>query len=241
MLVRLNKMIANSGIASRREADRLIGLGKVKVNGQIVRTLGTKIDPRKDRVEVAGRAVQPVSRKLYLMLNKPPGYLVTRRDPQGRPCVIDLIPEGLRIVFPVGRLDLDSEGLLLLTNDGELANRLMHPRSQIIKHYRVKVMGQPSETSLAVLQRGIFLDGKRTAPARIVLKQPGGKHSWLDVEIHEGRKREVRRLFASQGSRVVRLKRLHYAGLGLGKLKSGTWRHLRPSEIRKLKAQVGLE
>jgi pseudouridine synthase len=240
MQIRLNKYIAQSGAASRREADRLIESGRVMVNGRIVRTLGTTIDDLKDRVEVGGRAVRPLDQRIYLMLHKPPGYLVTRKDPHNRPNVMALLPPGLRAVFPVGRLDLDSEGLLLLTNDGELAHRLMHPRYGIIKHYRVKVKGRPAEASLSKLRQGINIDGKKTAPARIVLVSAGTHSSVLDVEIHEGRKREIRRMFESQGNPVQTLKRLRFAGLPLGKLKAGTWRHLRSDEVRKLKTQVGL-
>ena len=240
MQIRLNKYIAQSGMASRREADRLIESGRVRVNGRIVRTLGTKIDGLKDKVEVEGQAVRPLEDKVYLMLNKPPGYLVTRKDPHDRPSVMGLLPPGLGGVFPVGRLDLDSEGLLLLTNDGQLAHRLLHPRYGVIKHYRVKVKGRPTEASLMRLRRGIHLDGKKTAPARIDLVSPVARGSVLDVEIHEGRKREVRRMFESQGNPVLTLKRLRFAGLSLGKLKAGTWRHLRAGEVKKLKTLVGL-
>lgn len=240
MLVRLNKYIAQSGTSSRREADRLISDGKVRVNGRIVRTLGQKIDSDKDVVEVGGRTIQLPVDKIYLMLNKPPGCLVTRKDPYHRPTVMDLVPPLASGIFPVGRLDLDSEGLLLLTNDGELAHRLMHPRYGAKKLYRIKVKDRPAQASLDTLRQGIYLDGKKTAPARIKLVSLGASHSWLDVEIHEGRKREVRRLFESQGHPVLLLKRLQFAGLSLGRLAPGAWRVLSPTEIRALKKQVGL-
>ncbi|MGB2906554.1 MAG: pseudouridine synthase [Candidatus Aminicenantaceae bacterium] len=240
MLVRLNKYIAQSGTSSRREADRLISDGKVRVNGRIVQTLGQKINSDKDVVEVGGRTIQPPETKVYLMLHKPSGCLVTRKDPYHRPTVMDLVPPLASGIFPVGRLDLDSEGLLLLTNDGELAHRLMHPRYGVKKLYRIKVKDQPSPAILDTLRQGIYLDGKKTAPARITPVSLGDRHSWLDVEIHEGRKREVRRLFESQGYPVLSLKRLQFAGLSLGRLAPGAWRVLSPAEIRALKKQAGL-
>ena len=240
MLIRLNKYIAQSGACSRREADRLIEQGKVKVNGRVQRVLGQKIESDRDAVEVEGRIIQPPQELAYLMLHKPPGYLVTRKDPQRRATVLDLLPLTAEGLFPVGRLDLNSEGLLLLTNDGELAHRLMHPRYEIKKLYRVKVKAWPSQASLDALRKGIYLDGRKTAPARIKPVSLGPRHSWLDVEIHEGRKREVRRLFESQGHPVLELKRLRFGGLSLGKLAPGAWRSLSPNEIRGLKRLVGL-
>jgi len=240
MLVRLNKYISQSGTSSRREADRLISDGKVRVNGRIVQTLGQKIDSVKDVVEVGGRTIHLPEDKIYLMLNKPPGCLVTRKDPYHRPTVMDLVPPMASGIFPVGRLDLDSEGLLLLTNDGELAYRLMHPRYNVKKLYRIKVKDRPAKASLDMLRQGIYLDGKKTAPARIEPVSLGARHSWLDVEIHEGRKREVRRLFESQGHPVLILQRLQFAGLSLGRLAPGAWRALSPAEIQALKKQVGL-
>ncbi|MFA9453602.1 MAG: pseudouridine synthase [Candidatus Aminicenantaceae bacterium] len=240
MLVRLNKYIAQSGTSSRRAADRLISDGKVRVNGRIVRTLGQKINSDKDVVEVEGRTIQLPEDKVYLMLHKPSGCLVTRKDPYHRPTVMDLVPPLASGIFPVGRLDLDSEGLLLLTNDGELAHRLLHPRYGVKKLYRIKVKDRPAPAILDTLRQGIYLDGKKTAPARITPVSLGDRHSWLDVEIHEGRKREVRRLFESQGYPVLSLKRLQFAGLSLERLAPGAWRVLSPAEIRALKKQAGL-
>lgn len=240
MQVRLNKYIAQSGLASRRAADRLISEGKVKINGSVVRTLGHKIDTDRDRVEVDGRTVHPSEDKVYLMLHKPPGCLVTRKDPFQRPTVMELLPPRASSVFPIGRLDLESEGLLLLTNDGELAHRLMHPRYGVKKLYRVKVKGRPAEANLEALRRGVYLYGKKTAPARVKPVSLGAGHSWLEVEIHEGRKREVRRMFESQGHIVLVLKRLRFAGLSLGRLGPGCWRDLSEPEIRALKKRVGL-
>lgn len=235
MLIRLNKYIAQSGFASRREADRLISEGRVRVNGQVILTLGHKIAAATDRVEVGQHVIQPAAGLVYVVLNKPPGWIVTRKDPHNRPTVMQLLPTKLSGLFPVGRLDYNSEGILLLTNDGEMANRLLHPRYAIKKLYQVKVLGGPSAKLLEVLRRGIYLDGKKTAPARIVLKSRGSKHSWLQVEVHEGRKREVRRLFKSIGHPVLILKRLRFAGLSLGSLKPGEWRFLTQAEIRELR------
>lgn len=240
MLIRLNKYIAQSGIASRREADRLISEGKVRVNGQVILTLGHKIEADTDRVMVGQQAIHPVASPVYMVLNKPPGLIVTRKDPHNRPTVMQLLPAKLSGLFPVGRLDFNSEGLLLLTNDGDLANRLLHPRYGIKKLYRVKVLGSPDAKSLEALRRGVYLDGKKTAPAKIVLKSRGSRHSWLQVEIQEGRKRELRRMFMSIGHPVSILKRLRFAGLTLGSLKPGEWRYLTQEEIRELRERTGI-
>jgi pseudouridine synthase len=174
------------------------------------------------------------------MLNKPKGYLVTLKDNFGRPTVMNLLSNLKKRVFPVGRLDFDSEGLLLLTNDGELANRLTHPRYNIKKVYLVKVKGEPDSAKLSKLKKGVFLEGKKTAPAKVTLLESNPKRSHLRIEIHEGRKREVRRMFEFIGHRVLKLVRVDFAGLKIGKLKSGTWRFLRQQEIKKLKEQVNL-
>jgi pseudouridine synthase len=239
--IRLNKFLAQAGVASRREADRLITQGRVTVNGEVILTLGHKIDHMKDKIEVDGRKIEKDESQVYLMLNKPPGCLVSLKDPWGRPTIKDLLPSLKSRVFPVGRLDYESEGLLLLTNDGELAFRLMHPRFQIKKVYQVKVKGEPDSTKLSRLEKGILLDGKRTAPAKIRVLAVSPKESFLSIEIHEGRKREVRRMFEAVGHRTKKLLRIRFDGLSLGKLKRGKWRYLRPEEIETLKNQVGLE
>jgi len=235
MKVRLNKYIAQSGVASRREADRLIEAGRVKVNGKVISELGSKIEDREDRVWVDGKTIKPVEETIYLMLNKPLGYLVTRKDPFKRTTIFNLLLEEFPRVFPVGRLDYDSEGLLLLTNDGELTNRLLHPRYNIKKVYRVKVKGTPDSSAIDRLAKGIYLDNKKTSPA--VIRKLGGSNqvTILSFEIHEGRKREVRRMCEAIGCPVMQLKRIKFAGLVLGKLKSGQWRHLSPAEVKNLK------
>lgn len=240
MEIRLNKFLSQAGIASRREADRMIAEGRVKVNSKVVFELGHKIDDQKDKVEVNGRKVKKEQALIYLMLNKPKGYLVTLKDPIQRPTVKDLVVALKKKVIPVGRLDYDSEGLLLLTNDGELAYRLTHPRYKIRKTYLVKVKGEPNLSKLSKLEKGIFLDGKKTASAKVLLLEGNPKKSLLKIEIHEGRKREVRRMCEFIGHRVLKLTRIGFAGLKLERLKSGKWRFLKPEEIKKLKKQVRL-
>ncbi|MBE0461422.1 MAG: rRNA pseudouridine synthase [Candidatus Aminicenantes bacterium] len=241
MQIRLNKFLAQAGIASRREADRFISEGRVKVNGKIVRTLGVKIEEETDTVEVDGRRVESKLQPIYLMLNKPPGYLVTSKDPFQRPTIMSLLPPLKKRVFPVGRLDYDSSGLLLLTNDGELANRLMHPRYNVKKVYLVKVLGLPDGLKIMKLQKGIYLDGKKTAPAKIMKLSSMANKTLFRVEIHEGRKREIKQLFKAIGHKVVGLERIKFANLSLGFLKKGQWRFLMNKEIASLKKQVGLE
>ncbi|MBU4253032.1 MAG: rRNA pseudouridine synthase [Acidobacteria bacterium] len=241
MLIRLNKYLSQSGVTSRRDADRLIEKGDVRVNGEVVRTLGTKIDESKDRVEVKGKAVKPEDDSVSIVLYKPPGYLVTLKDPQQRPTVMGLIRTLKRRVFPVGRLDFDSEGLLLFTDDGELAHRLMHPRYQIQKEYRVEVTGFPEKEALDRLKTGIVLDGKKTAPAEVRLLRQEDRHSFLQIVIHEGRKREVRRMMEAVGHDVLSLKRTRFGSIRLGNLKPGEWRRLEPHEIASLKKSVKMD
>jgi len=241
MLIRLNKFLAQAGVASRRKADQMIEESRIKVNGKVVDRLGYKIDDEKDRVEVDGRQVKKEKGLIYLMLNKPRGYLVTLKDSFQRPTIMELVPALKKRVFPVGRLDNDSEGLLLLTNDGELASRLTHPSYEIRKTYLVKIQGSPEPSKLSRLERGIDLDGQKTAPAKIVLLARSASKSLLRVEIHEGKKREVRRMFEAIGHRVLELKRVGFASLRLGRLKRGEWRFLTRKEVDSLKKQVELE
>ena len=239
MTVRLNKFLSLAGVASRREADRWIVQGRVSVNNKTVDELGFKIDEERDVVQVDGRKVQVKPTPVYILLNKPAGYLVTLKDPFRRPVVRSLLPASLGRVFPVGRLDLESEGLLVLTNDGELAHRLSHPRFGVKKVYLVKVKGEPNKEVLSRLERGIYLEGRKTAPAKAALLAPGQK-SWLRLELQEGRKREVREMCAAVGHPVQELRRVEYAGMVLKGLKPGQWRHLGPPEVRRLKALVDL-
>jgi pseudouridine synthase len=241
MLIRLNKYLAQAGVASRREVDRMIAEGKIKVNGQLIQTLGHKIDDEKDRVEVGGKTIEREEETVYLILNKPPGYLVTLKDPYKRSTVKELLPALKQRIFPVGRLDYDSEGLLLLTNDGELAHRLAHPRYEVTKTYLVEVQGVPDSSKISRLEKGIFLEGKKTAPARIARLRGSSKKTLLRVEIYEGRKREVKRMFEAIGHRVLHLKRVSFGSVRLGTLKTGTWRFLTHKEVRDLKSKVKIE
>ncbi|MGD2245768.1 MAG: pseudouridine synthase [Candidatus Aminicenantes bacterium] len=240
-MIRLNKFLSQAGIASRREADRLIAQGRVKVNGVIIQTLGSKIEVERDRVEVDGKQIKGEKSRAYVLLNKPPGYLVTLKDPLRRQTVLELLPKLKTRLFPVGRLDYDSEGLLLMTNDGELANRLMHPRYEIKKIYLVKVSGLPEKNRLAKLEKGILIEGKKTAPAKISLLSSSPKRSLLKVEIHEGRKREIRRMFEAIGFPVLRLSRIEFAGLTAHGLNPGEWRYLTEKEVANLKKRVKLK
>jgi pseudouridine synthase len=240
LTVRLNKFLALAGVASRREADRWIQEGRISVNNQVVEELGLRVDEDKDVVRVDGRKVQVKTQPVYILLNKPAGYLVTLKDPFRRLTVRTLLPASLGRVFPVGRLDLATEGLLVLTNDGELAFRLSHPRFGVKKVYLAKIKGEPDKEALRRLERGVHLEGAKTAPARVVLLAPGQKSSWLRLELQEGRKREVREMCRAVGHPVLELRRVEFAGLGLGNLKPGQWRHLEPGEVRRLKSLVNI-
>jgi 23S rRNA pseudouridine2605 synthase len=240
--VRLNKFLAHAGVCSRREADRWIAEGRVSVNGQAVLELGEKIDPGKDRVQVNGKPVRAEEeRPLYILLNKPAGRVVSVKDPFGRPTVLDLLKNLPARVYPVGRLDLDTEGALLLTNDGELALRLTHPRYGVTKVYEVRVEGEPREEDLDKIRHGLFLEGRRSAPARIKIVRRSHRHATLKVEIHEGRKREIRKLFEAVGFPVAGLVRTDFAGLTLDELRPGRWRYLRTAEVQRLKKLAGLD
>ncbi len=240
MQIRLNKFLAQAGVASRREVDKMIVEGRITVNGRVVRILGTKIDDEKDRVELDGKRVEKEEEMIYLMLNKPPGYLVTLKDPFRRPTIKELLPSLKERIYPVGRLDYDSEGLLLLTNNGELAHRLAHPRYRVPKNYVVEVKGVPKSSKISRLERGVYIDGKKTAPARIAKLSGSAKKTLLRIEIHEGRKREVKRMFEAVGHRVLRLKRIGFGGLRLSKLQTGKWRFLTRKEVDSLKSKVDL-
>ena len=240
MRIRLNKFLSQAGVASRRDADRMIAEGRIGVNNEVVQELGTKIDDDKDVITVDGQRIKPQAQCQYLIVNKPRGYLVTLNDPMARPTILDLVPKLKSRVYPVGRLDFDSEGLLLLTNDGELAHRLMHPSYGIKKVYLVTVQHVPERSRLRMLEKGIRIDGKKTSPAKVRLLRSGSKRSLIRIELTEGRKREVRRMFAAIGHPVQDLKRIQFAGISLKNLKPGRWRYLTPDEILKLKKLTSL-
>ncbi len=236
---RLQKFLARAGVASRRHAEALILAGRVQVNGQPVTQLGAKVQPDTDAVQVDGRPVQVPAARIYLLLHKPAGVVTTASDPQGRQTVLDLLPPSLQAerLFPVGRLDLDSEGVLLLTNDGAFALRLTHPRYEQEKEYHALVRGRPTPAALEQLRRGLLLPGEArpTAPAQARFLRAGGDDaSWLSVTLHEGRKRQVRRMLAAVGHPVLRLVRVRVGGLRLGDLPAGQWRALNAAEVEKL-------
>ncbi len=235
MAERLQKILSAAGIASRRTAESLIEQGRVSVNGTTVTTLGTKADPDTDEIKVDGRRVKGTQRRRYILLYKPRGYITTRSDPERRPTVIDLLTKGgvREYVYPVGRLDYDSEGLLLLTSDGDFAARLTHPRHGVEREYEVRVRGVPNDHELDRLSRGISLEGRRTAPARVelkkVLEMETGSQALLAFVIREGRNRQVRDMCDSVGHPVVRLRRIRIGPV--------TDDHIRPGEFRDLSAR----
>jgi pseudouridine synthase len=239
MQVRLNKFLAHAGVCSRREADRWIAAGRVTVNGKTIMEMGEKIDPARDRIAVDGRPVKAEEeRAVFILMNKPAGRVVSVKDPFGRPTVLDLLGRLPVRVYPVGRLDLDTAGALLLTNDGDLALKLTHPRYGVGKTYEVRVEGGPAETDLDKVRHGIFLEGRRTAPARVQVLRRGRRWALLKVEIREGRKREIRKLFDAVGFPVAGLVRIDFAGLTLEGLKPGEWRYLNKKEVERLRARV---
>ena len=242
---RLARFLAHAGIASRRHAEDLIAAERVKVNGEVVTIQGTRIDPERDEVLVDGKVVRSEQAHVYLLLNKPPGYVTTSHDPQGRPTVLNLLPPALRAlrVYPVGRLDRDTGGLLLLTNDGDFALRLSHPRYALEKSYRALMSGCPTEGELEKLRHGVTFredDGSlfTTSPARVRIMRREGPDCWLELAIHEGRKRQVRRMLATIGHTVTKLERVAIGTLTLGDLPVGKWRHLTGDEVRALNAEI---
>jgi 23S rRNA pseudouridine2605 synthase len=235
---RLQKILSRAGIASRRAAERLMLEGRVTVNGETARELGTKADPAHDDVRVDGRRVKSPERHRYLLLNKPRGYVTTRSDPQRRPTVVDLIRGVKEYVYPVGRLDFDSEGLLLLTNDGDLAARLMHPRHGVARVYEARVLGVPDQRDLDRLTRGVVIDGRRTEPAevRLLPRRRDDGHATLAVTIREGRNRQVRNMCDAIGHPVVELRRVAIGPIRDARLRAGQWRDLTEQEIERLRA-----
>ncbi|MDQ6661398.1 MAG: rRNA pseudouridine synthase [Chloroflexota bacterium] len=242
---RLARFLAHAGIASRRHAEELIAAGRVQVNGTLVTAQGSRIDPLHDTVSVDGKPVQAPARSVYLLLHKPVGYISTASDPQGRPTVLDLLPYELRRlrVYPVGRLDSDTSGLLLLSNDGDFTLRLSHPRYAMEKHYIVQVQGCPTEAALERLRKGGVEftedDGQshRTAPAQVRIVRKIGQmetNCELELVLHEGRKRQVRRMLAAVGYPVLQLRRTGIGPLRLEGLAAGKWRYLTEEEVRRL-------
>ncbi|HYW68354.1 MAG TPA: pseudouridine synthase [bacterium] len=233
--MRINRFIARAGAASRRGADALISAGRVRLNGETVTKLATTVDPKRDRVELDGVIVTLPESLTYLALNKPPGYVVTMSDPQGRPTVADLLAGVPAGVVPVGRLDAATEGLLILTDDGEMAHRIAHPSFEIDKVYEVVAAGSLSENERVRLEEGVVLEGRRTSPATVRVLRTEEESTFAEVTIHEGRKRQVRRMFELMGHPVTSLRRTRVGPVELEDLKSGEWRHLDAAQLRALR------
>lgn len=235
--VRLQKILSAAGVASRRASEQIILDGRVTVNGAVVRTLGARADPGKDAIKVDGRRVKLDVRNRYIVLYKPKGYVTTRSDPEGRRTVLDLIGEGAYI-YPVGRLDYDSEGLLLLMTDGDLAAHLTHPSHEVEKVYEVIVLGTPDPAAIEKLRAGVFIDRRRTAPAYVrvgTTVKAARPTTLLTITLHEGRNRQIRKMCSAVGLPVRDLRRIRMGAVGLGHLKPGQWRDLTPREVASLK------
>lgn len=243
--LRLQKILSAAGVASRRAAEQLIAQGRVSVNGRTVTELGTRADPSRDDIRVDGRRVKAAEPLRYLLLNKPRGYVTTRSDPARRPTVIDLLPGVREYVYPVGRLDYDSEGLLLLTNDGDLAARLTHPKHGVEREYEAWVLGTPDERDLERLRRGLVIEGRRTAAAGVrVLDAGRGRRrgqTLLSIVLREGRNRQVRRMCEAVGHPVDALTRVRFGPIADARLKPGQSRDLTPLEQRRLRAALETE
>jgi 23S rRNA pseudouridine2605 synthase len=230
---RLQKILAAAGICSRRQAELMIKAGRVRVDGRLVTEMGTKADPDRQQIEF-DRKPLPRPELVCFLLYKPKGYVTTMKDPQGRPVVSSLLKGVKERVFPVGRLDLDTEGALLMTNDGELSQKILHPSNEIKRTYEARVSGQPSRKKLSELRIGIILEGKKTWPAALKIIKSSKSSTVIEVIIHEGRKRQVRKMFAAIGHPVIELKRMAYGKLGLGGLRVGMYRKLSDNELKKV-------
>ncbi len=238
-LERLQKIIAHAGFASRREAEAMIREGRVTVNGRVVDELGSKADPARDHIKVDGKLITRPETHRYILLYKPREVMTTVKDPQGRKTVMDLIKGVRERIYPVGRLDFHSEGLILLTNDGELANKIADPQQGSVKTYHVKVRGVPSERIVEKLERGITIDGRRTLPCEISRMKTTGRgdeegNSWYEVRLREGKNRQIRRMFQAVGHPVSKLRRVAIGPITDPKLTAGDWRELSPKEVKML-------
>lgn len=233
--VRLQKYIADCGITSRRKAEELIVQGKIQINGETTCTLGTKVDPCRDEIRYKGEIIKPEKHQIYLMLYKPEKYMTTVKDQFQRPTVLDLLSEVKERVYPIGRLDYHTSGLLLLTNDGDIAYRIMHPKYEIVKTYIATVKGIPTRDQLEHMRKGIAIEEYITAPASVKMLRKTKNQSVLEIQIHEGRNRQVRKMCQAIGHPVIRLERTKVGKLTLGTLKKGEYRHLTSNEVEYLK------
>jgi pseudouridine synthase len=237
----LQKILARAGVASRRKAEELITEGRVFVNGQPVTELGARADITVDKIEVDSNVISSRGPRVYFLLNKPTSTISAASDPRGRAVVVDLIKGVRHRVFPVGRLDYDAEGVLLMTNDGELSNRLTHPRSRIPKKYLVKVRGKPGQEAIKKLASGVYLEDGRTLPARAKFVRATLENSWIELLVTEGRNHLVKRMCLKVGHQVSKIRRTEFAGIKLGSLKPGEFRPLTKTEVAELKELTGME
>lgn len=233
--IRLQKYLANKGVASRRAAETMIAEGRIRVNGKIVDAMGVKVDPKKDKVKVDGELLTASPRLRYILLFKPAGYICSANDERGRRTVLDLLEDVTQRVYPVGRLDYNTSGLLLLTNDGDLTHKLLHPSHQVKKTYIAEVEGIPKKQAIDMLRKGIKLSDGITAPAEVHLLKRSENGASIEMKIHEGRNRQIRRMLEAVGFPVNHLRRSAFAFLDLSGLKPGQWRELNDEEIAKLK------
>ncbi|MFR6291836.1 MAG: pseudouridine synthase [Peptococcaceae bacterium] len=237
---RLQKYLASAGVASRRASETMIQEGRVAVNGKVIRELGTKIVPGKDQVTVDGKPVQPEEKLVYLLMNKPAGYITTAKDTHNRPTVLDLVADVPYRVFPVGRLDYETEGLLLLTNDGEFAYRMTHPKFKMMKTYVAVVQGVLTPERLDMLQNGVQLEDGKTGPAKVRILRKENHKTVVEISIHEGKNRQVRRMFKAVKNPVLELKRISVGTLTLKGVNLGEYRYLNDDELKKVGQRLGL-
>lgn len=235
--MRLQKYMAKQGVASRRKSEEIILAGRVKVNGHLVTTLGSKLDPQSDLVTVDDKRIGGPVTKVYILLNKPKGYVTTTKDPQGRKTVLDLVSKIKTRIYPVGRLDYNTEGLLILTNDGDLTQLLTHPSSQIKKTYQARVEGLVTDEKLEALSKGVDIGDYKTAPAQVYLLSKDKESSLVEITIHEGKYHQVKRMFEAVGLEVKRLVRTQIASMTRKKIPRGGYRHLKKSEVDMLYAR----
>jgi len=231
MEIRLQKFLADAGIASRRKSEELISQGKVSVNGEIVRELGTKINPVKDEVTCFGKTVKLENKKVYILMNKPKDYISSSKDQFDNKSVLHLVKECKERVFTVGRLDKDTTGALILTNDGELANIIAHPKNEVEKTYIAKVWGKPTSSEMALFMKGVVIDGKKTYPAKIRIVEEKGRFSIVEIKIHEGRNRQVKKMCEEINHKVVELHRKAIGNLDVDDLEVGKWRYITKKEL----------
>lgn len=233
--MRLAKFLSHAGIASRRQCEELLRQGKVKVNGNVITELGFQIDPDHDQIEFAGQIIQNEPAAVYVLLNKPPGFICSAYDPQGRPTVLDLVKNIEQRIYPVGRLDFDTAGLIILSNDGEFTNQMIHPRYKIEKRYEAWVKGKVADLELKAIRSGLLLDDGPTAAAESRIIKQENQKSLIEIRIHEGRKRQVKRMCEAIGHPVISLKRTGFAFLTLEGVREGQYRHLTAQEVIDLK------